>query len=307
MLSKEEFRRVQEERIAVYSLVARLFECPLEQCDIDTLAQANLAELPCDDAAMRHGLEVMGHFLRKRNSGTREALNRDYTSAFYGIQDIGGRYALPYESAFGDSSQLLMGAARRKVFNVYKKQALRLREGVDIPEDHLSYMCEFMGAMARKAADAHERGDSDGVKESLLLQRAFLRAHILSWYEELELLAGQLVEARFYRGVLEFAGAFFKLDDAALTVQLSDMGAARARFDLAWWEAPRSSDERHAYRPNLDKALCIRKKGGSCDKCVAACPVHIDPVLDRDGATRIDCTKCGKCVEACPSAALEIK
>ena len=34
--------------------------------------------------------------------------------------------------------------------------------------------------------------------------------------------------------------------------------------------------------------------------------MHIDPVLDRSGATRVECTKCGKCVEACPAGALSI-
>lgn len=120
MIGKEEFRRTQEQRVAVYSLIARLFEKPLNQDEIDLLA-VGLEGAECMNAEMQHGLGVMGHYLRKRNSGTREVLNRDYTSAFYGIQDIDGRYAMPYESAFEKPNQLIMGEGRRKVFNIYKK------------------------------------------------------------------------------------------------------------------------------------------------------------------------------------------
>lgn len=305
MIGKEEFRRTQEQRVAVYSLIARLFEKPLNQDEIDLLA-VGLEGAECMNAEMQHGLGVMGHYLRKRNSGTREVLNRDYTSAFYGIQDIDGRYALPYESAFEKPNQLIMGEGRRKVFNIYKKQALRLRDAIDVPEDHLSYMCEFMSVMAERSVKAFESDATEEVKESLLLQRAFLTAHVLSWYDEFSKLAEQLVEERFYRGALEFSGAFFKLDEDVIKSQLADLGAAHEKFDLAWWEAPRATDERHAYRPALEKSLCIRKKGGLCDKCTEACPMHIDPVLDRSGATRVECTKCGKCVEACPAGALSI-
>ena len=38
MIGKEEFRRTQEQRVAVYSLIARLFEKPLNQDEIDLLA-----------------------------------------------------------------------------------------------------------------------------------------------------------------------------------------------------------------------------------------------------------------------------
>ena len=72
-------------------------------------------------------------------------------------------------------------------------------------------MCEFMSVMAERSVKAFESDATEEVKESLLLQRAFLTAHVLSWYDEFSKLAEQLVEERFYRGALEFSGAFSSL------------------------------------------------------------------------------------------------
>lgn len=212
MISSAEFKQIQENRIALYTLVAKMFEKPLSQTDIDTLATTDLMAYDCDDESMNHGLQIMARYLRKRNTGTHEVLNRDYTSAFYGIQNIGGCYAVPYESAYKDSTRPLMGEGRREVFNIYKKQALKLRSGIDLPEDHLAFMSEFLIVMSQRAMAAFDKGDISAVSENLQLQQSFVKEHILSWYDQFSTLANQLVDERFYAGVLEFAGGFFRLD-----------------------------------------------------------------------------------------------
>lgn len=307
MIPKEEFKQIQERRKCVYTFIAKMFERPLAQKDIDALAQANLTSFDCGDNNMSHGLKVMALYLKKRNTGTREVLNRDYTSAFYGIQDIDGIYALPYESAYENPNQLLTGKGRRKVFNIYKRCALCLKEGLDTPEDHLSYMCEFLSILAQRCTIAYENEDISTVKENLLLEHAFIKAHVLSWYEKFAHVAAGIVEERFYKGLLEFSGAFFLLDEAVLISLLREAGVRSISFDLSRLEKPRTSDvseEKDIYRIRLDKALCIRKRGGLCGKCAEICPKHIDPVLDQKSTKFNECKNCGLCIEKCPAGAL---
>ena len=320
MIDPQEFAQAQSGRSAMYRLIEKLFAAPLSQADLDALTRANLPALACGSPRAEHGLREMARFLQACDSGTREALARDYTSAFHGVQSIGGRMALPYESAHQGESQQLMGAARGKVLNVFKKQALKLDAGIDLPEDHLAFLCEFMAAMAQRTAASFSAGDVDKTCESLRLQRAFLRSHILSWYEHFAKLAARIVDEPFYCGALDAAGGFFALDAAALDDMLADLGAPEEPFDLAWWETPpttpgmphasdsRASDSRASDgRVRIRRGRCIRKRGDTCSRCVAACPRGLDPFEMSTTRIRADCTGCGLCVKACPTQALSLK
>lgn len=59
------------------------------------LAASDLATRAGDEAGIGHGLKVMGRYLAKRNTGTREMLGREYTCAFLGVQEAEGKVALP--------------------------------------------------------------------------------------------------------------------------------------------------------------------------------------------------------------------
>ena len=196
-----------EERRSLYSLVSLLFAAPLTQEQIDRLGDAGLSER--EDVS--HGLAVMGKCLRKHDADTRQALAVDYTGTFYGMRTTGGRAALPYESAHDaeGGEQMLMGKARARVYNVFKKHALRL----------------------------------------LTTQRSFLAHHIASWYPRFAQLALSLSKERFYHGALEFAQDFFALDadllDDAIAAVEDETGlrAEDVALDMEWLETPPRDDE----------------------------------------------------------------
>ena len=236
MMTPDEFSLVQANRAKLYRLFGRLFRAPLSQDDI-------LEALP---AAQIGSLEERGRRVRSRHArhgalsgeaphGHARLLGtRIFAAAFLGMRDEAGRYALPYESAFVDATQHYMGTARGKVYNIYKKQALKLAEGIDLPEDHLAFMCEFMATLADRAVEARAGvADMTALRENLLLSQAFLKHHILNWYPEFSALAARLVDERFYRGLLEAAGAFFALDAKVLRDLVKDEKAKDRSFDLA--------------------------------------------------------------------------
>ena len=251
MISLEEFAKIEANRAALYRFVAKLFRAPLTSEDIEMLAASDLATRAGDEAGIGHGLKVMGRYLAKRNTGTREMLGRDYTCAFLGVQEAEGKVALPFESAFTSDHQRYMGEARGKVYNIYKRCSLRLADGIDLPEDHLSFMCDFMAAMIDRTVTLFEEKDDASLRQNLLLQRAFLDRHIRNWFPEFARIASAIVQERFYKGALEYAHGVFDLDAKVLKNLLAEVGAARTSFDLSLWEL--------SHRPRTRALLPIRR------------------------------------------------
>ena len=223
-----ELQTAMEERRSLYSLVSLLFAAPLTQEQIDRLGDAGLSER--EDVS--HGLAVMGKCLRKHDADTRQALAVDYTGTFYGMRTTGGRAALPYESAHDaeGGEQMLMGKARARVYNVFKKHALRLDQSLNLPEDHLSFECDFMAVLAERTKERLVEGDDAEALRLLTTQRSFLARHIASWYPR-------------------FAQDFFALDadllDNAIAAVEDETGlrAEDVALDMEWLETPPRDDE----------------------------------------------------------------
>lgn len=242
-----ELQTAMEERRSLYSLVSLLFAAPLTQEQIDRLGDAGLSER--EDVS--HGLAVMGKCLRKHDADTRQALAVDYTGTFYGMRTTGGRAALPYESAHDaeGGEQMFMGKARARVYNVFKKHALRLGQSLNLPEDHLSFECDFMAVLAERTKERLAEGDDAEALRLLTTQRSFLARHIASWYPRFAQLALSLSKERFYHGALEFAQDFFALDadllDNAIAAVEDETGlrAEDVALDMEWLETPPRDDE----------------------------------------------------------------
>ena len=208
-----------EDRSATYRLLARLFFKPLTQEEIDTLASTELAEVAADgQGACDDGRNDIARYLRRRNTGTREELACDFTGAFGGTTTVGGRCAMPYESLFraGEGEALLMGEARGEVYREFKANRARVPEGLDLPEDHLSFMFDYLALLCDRAVGRVREGDAAGARELLDKQAAFLRGHVASWYPDFCEVAAQVVQTRFYRGALKLTAAFVEDEPAEI-------------------------------------------------------------------------------------------
>ncbi len=144
------------------------------------------------------------------------------------------------------------------MYNIYKKQALKLAEGIDLPEDHLAFMREFMATLADRAVEARAASDMTALHENLLLSQAFLKHHILNWYPEFSALAARLVDERFYRGLLEAAGAFFALDAKVLRDLVKDEKASYrcSILPAGNWPMPSLPTKRASIRSSIVIVAC---------------------------------------------------
>ena len=202
-------------RAAFYDMLAAIYFRPLSAEQIENIAAMDWSEYADLNELFADGVNDMTRYLRKRHSGTRQALAVDFTSAFAGTSSWKGRYAVPYESVHTSEEGLLFQDAYHEVFQLYKANHVAKAEGYDFPHDHLSFMCEFLVVVSDRIATALKAGDDAEALRQVRLSRAFLADHILSWFDRFQELALLLLETRFYRGVLKVSKGFFQ-EDAAL-------------------------------------------------------------------------------------------
>lgn len=206
-----------EDRAALYRLIATLYFQPLSQEQIDALASGDLAGAAAQaDSPFAGAYAELYGALRLRHSGTKETLAADYTGAFYGIRTVGGRTAQPFQSLFEKSALGLMGEARSQVYRTFKAHGLRVPEGTDLPEDHLSFITAYLAWLCDETAEALRAGDDRSAADLIERQRTFFEAHLASWFPAFRSVADQLVETRFYRGVLDLTEALIAEEEASM-------------------------------------------------------------------------------------------
>ncbi|WP_080797375.1 TorD/DmsD family molecular chaperone [Arabiibacter massiliensis] len=215
-----------EGRAAFYDMLAALYFKPLSAEQVDAIASADLAAYADVNELFAEGLHDIERSLAKRDSGTRQELAVDFTAAFAGTSSWEGRYAVPYESVFTSDEGLLFQESYHEVYRLFRQQGVKRAEGLDYPDDHLTFICGFLAVLSRRAIEALEAGDAAGAREQVELSQAVLRDHVLAWFDDFEELALRILKTRFYRGVLKMSKGFFLLDAEVL----SEMGEELERL-----------------------------------------------------------------------------
>lgn len=216
--AREELASVIESRSQFYRSLSKLYYWPFSQEELDQLDTAALRELSqsASDPLVADGYNDMYRYLRRRNTGTRETLNADFTRCFMGMTTFKGLACVPYASVFLQTGGELMGRPRNEVRRVYRANRIELEDGIDLPEDHLSFEFEFMAIIGQRCAEALRSGDTDAALEQVGLQAQFMDEHILTWTDRFFNLAVELVQTRFYRGVLKVTKGFLSTEPELL-------------------------------------------------------------------------------------------
>lgn len=215
---------VLEARASFYEMLASLYFKPLTQGEIESMASADFSAYADISDWFADGLNDMARYLRKRTTGTRQELAVDFTGAFAGTSTYGGKTAVPYKSVFTSSEGLMYQEGYREVFAAFKGEAVKRRDGLDWPDDHLSFLFQFVALMSRRAARALAAGDAPTSLHDLVTSRTFLEEHICSWFDSFSDSADRLLSTRFYRGVLKVTRGFLELDRETLDDLIEEVG-----------------------------------------------------------------------------------
>ena len=229
----EDVAAALEGRAAFYETLAGLFWMPLTDEQVEAMAGQDFsayAELNDDFAA---GVNDITRYLRKRNTGTRDEMAVDFTGTFTGVKVYEGKTAVPYKSVFTSEDGLMYQEGFREVYHAFKAEAIKKRAGLDYPDDHISFLCQFMAIMSRRTLAALQAGDYDKAAHDVKASADFLDANILSWYDQLMERALLLIKTRFYKGVMKLARGFFTLDCETLADMADEVAELAAAAQKA--------------------------------------------------------------------------
>ncbi len=217
-----------EGRAAFLRTLAELYFAPLTQEQVDALDPDALHGLASrtDDPLAAEGYGDMYRALRHRDSGTRQELNVDFTGTFYGVRTYEGLAAEPYASLYTSPEGVLAGPARTSARRALARGGVRVADGVDLPDDHLSFAFEYLALLNDRAAEALDEGDGAGVRAAIEEQRDFLDECVLGWFPRFYNLSNKVLETRFYRGVNKVAKAFLTSEHDELDRLAAMLGEA---------------------------------------------------------------------------------
>lgn len=223
--TKSLLAEVLKSRSEFYLMLARFYARPLTEDDLAHLTTSDFAAMGAGEPLLEEGWNDIARFLSKQHTGTRQLLATDFTMTFDGVAALDEKVAVPYASVFLSEEGLLSRAPRNEVFLLFKREALRLKKGVTIPEDHLSFELEFLSVLSLRAAEALQANNTEEAKRNLALSSEFIREHILVWFEMLSCLAMQLLETRFYRGVLKITKGYLAMDLVTIDDLIEELDA----------------------------------------------------------------------------------
>ena len=216
-MERDEFASMCEMRARVYRMLGSLYFTELTDEQIRTLAEVDYSAFADLDEELARGAKEIERALRHVNSSTREDLAVDYAHTFLaaGAGKSEAR-AVPYESVYMDESGLLMGPSRDAVYKMMLKEGVLPDAALNVPDDHLSFECEFMATMADRAAEALAADDVEKARYCVGVQQEFLSAHLARWIDVFYHAVDQTCRTKFYRGVALMTRAFVRFDAGLL-------------------------------------------------------------------------------------------
>ncbi|MFK5975093.1 MAG: molecular chaperone TorD family protein [Sulfurovum sp.] len=160
-----------ENRIAIYGLISRLM---LVEVDEAFLKQIE------DDEDILALFPNFKEWKKKDEFTTSELIEQYYNVDFTNLFLM---HLVPYESFYTRDDQMIESGGDNPVLELYNELDFRvsLDKARVVSTDHIGVELEFMYMLSTALKKALDADDRDGVCELLLVQRAFLKEHLLEW------------------------------------------------------------------------------------------------------------------------------
>jgi len=167
----EQMKQEIENRIAIYALISRLMLVEVDEAFLKQIESDEniLALLPnYRDWSKRKELSVAKLI--------NEEYNADFTNLF--LMNL-----IPYESFYLSEEQMIESGQANPVVELYDALDFRveLEKARVVSADHIGVELEFMYMLCKALQKALDANDKDGICELLLIQRGFLKDHLLEW------------------------------------------------------------------------------------------------------------------------------
>ncbi len=92
-------------------------------------------------------------------------------------------HLVPYETFYTRDDQMIESGGDNPVLNIYDAFdfKVKLEEARVVSPDHIGVELEFMYMLCDTMKKAYDANDEDALREFLMVQRGFLKDHLLNW------------------------------------------------------------------------------------------------------------------------------
>jgi TorA maturation chaperone TorD len=213
------------DRAAFYGLLSSIYLVELTEDQVQSFAEQDFSSFKGSSEVIDRGIGAIEHYFHTpRIANMREELASDYAHSILGVTADQRKMALPYESYFTSENELLMQDARDDVYRLYCEEGLGTPEGLDIPEDHLGLMFEFMAHLCERYNTALGGCDISEARRLIVLQGEVLGNHLSNWMDDYCNTLESVSRTDFYRGVALITRGWVDLDAAIVSNMIIDTG-----------------------------------------------------------------------------------
>lgn len=160
-----------ENRISLYALVSRLM---ITEVDTEFIKLIESNE------------DVLGLFPNYKEWGKRKEFNVSILKERYldvDFTNLSLLHLVPYESFYTRDDQMIESGGENPILEIYDilDFKVNLEAARVVSPDHIGVELEFMYVLCDAMKKAYEAEDQEAIEEFLLVQRGFLKDHLLNW------------------------------------------------------------------------------------------------------------------------------
>jgi len=160
-----------ENRISLYALVSRLM---ITEVDTEFIKSIESNE------------DILNLFPNYKEWGKRKEFNNSILKERYldvDFTNLSLLHLVPYESFYTRDDQMIESGGENPILEIYDilDFKVNLEAARVVSPDHIGVELEFMYVLCDAMKKAYEADDQEAIEEFLLVQRGFLKDHLLNW------------------------------------------------------------------------------------------------------------------------------
>jgi len=160
-----------ENRTALYALVSRLM-----MTEVDAEFINSIESNP----------EILNLFPNYKDWGKRKEFSNNILKERYldvDFTNLSLLHLIPYESFYTRDDQMIESGGDNPIYDIYNILDFKvdLEEARVVSPDHIGVELEFMYVLCDAMKKAFKANDEEAIKEFLLIQKGFLKDHLLNW------------------------------------------------------------------------------------------------------------------------------
>ena len=215
------FIRLNEQRAATYSLLARLYRVEIDQPFLDELKGLRFPART-GNSNVDEGYRLIATYMSNLWENSLTELAVDYARVFIGRGVDAYSAAYPFESVYTSKKRLLMQEARDEVLAIYRSAGLTRQSSWKEGEDHLAIELEFQQILCSRIVSALRENDEEKALSLFVLQKSFLDDHMIAWTPMLTADMKRFAKTDLYQGLTFLTDGFLETEKEFLEDLLSE-------------------------------------------------------------------------------------